>query len=458
MKSARILLAVIVAICLAAGYLAQSGPEERIATLIRDGRRAEASREIDTVLAGGRATPYMLMTLAHLQDALGDPARATETMELYRLARPDDTAALDWLVNRYEGSEDPDGLAEALAARLQARPTRETLARLTALHRYAGRFAEERAVLQTYDRALSLDSDQVQRLAELLAAEGRDAEAISVLKRADEAAAGDGERSRTLLFTLLVQGGHHAEAARRAQGWLALWKKPWLATRFTLRLARHAPMEVAARLARTSAALHPDGGLYLAKSLGEQGARGAADAVLGDWPWLETRLTVQEVQSFVEVAARFGRPAHLWGAFARLRARPAETAAQATFAEALASQFGDGVVLALQPPLAMELLRERPVFGARIALATGRRSLAQHLLATAEPGALSVPEQLDWSRLLRTAFGPLRGFEILDEVRRRGDLPAGLQASHRDLGAEIGRVSVRRSNFADANLTGRATR
>lgn len=458
MTSPRLLLAIIVAICLAAGYLARSGPEERIATLVRDGRQAEASQEIDTVLASGQATPLMLMTLAHLQDALGYPARAIETMELYRLARPDDTTALTWLVNRYEGSEDPDGLAGALAARLRAKPTHETLVRLTALHRYAGHFVDERAVLQTYAEILPLEPDQRQRLAELLAAEGRVADAIVVLRQADAQAVGSGERARTLLFTLLLQDGSYAEAAERAQGWLAQWNKPWLATQFTLRLARHAPAEVAARLARTSATLHPDGGLYLAKSLGEQGSRGAAGAVLADWPWQETRLTAREIQSFVEVAAVFGSPAHLWGAFARLRARPADIAEQSAFAEALALRFGDGSVLTLQPPLSLDLLRDRPVFGARIALATGRLALAQQLLASADPGALPASEQQGWSLLLRTAFGPVRTFAILDDLRRRGDLPASLQASHLALGAEIGRVSLRRSNFADANSIGRAPR
>jgi hypothetical protein len=455
MTSPRILMAVIVAICLAASYLARSGPEERIATLVRDGRRAEASREIDAVLAGGQAKAPMLMTLAHLQDALGDPKHATETMELYRLARPDDTVALDWLINRYEGSEDPEGLADALAARLHAKPERETLLRLTALHRYAGRFADERAVLQAYARLRPLDPPQILRLAALLAAEGRDAEAITVLREDDTEATGDAERRRTLLFTLLIQAGHHAEAAERAQTWLARWKKPWLATQFTLRLARNAPTDVAARLARTSAYQYPEGGLYLARTLGEQGSRGVAEAVLADWPWPNTRLTVREVQSFVEVAAIFGRPAHLWEAFARVRAQPAESAAQAAFAEALAGQYGDGAVLGLQPPLAIDLLRERPVFGARIALATGRRPLAQQLLAGVDPGALSVAERSGWSTLLRMAFGPLRAFEILDALRRRGDLPPSLQAAYLGLGAEVGRMGARRSILAEVNQIGR---
>jgi predicted Zn-dependent protease len=123
MSLIRILIIATLVMFAAVAFALRSGPEERIAMLVRDGRKAEAATEIKHMLATGLAKPRLLMTLAQLEEALGDQTQASATMDVYVLARPHDRDALAWLVKTYEASDESAGLAEALTKLTALEPT-----------------------------------------------------------------------------------------------------------------------------------------------------------------------------------------------------------------------------------------------------------------------------------------------------------------------------------------------
>ncbi|AWN39933.1 tetratricopeptide repeat protein [Methylobacterium durans] len=439
MSTARLLVAVALVISAVAAYLLQSGPEERIAMLVRDGRNAEAVIEIERLLATGAARPRVLMTLAILQDSAGERTRATDLMELYVLSRPRDRDALAWLVQAYEASDDVDGLIESQAKLAAVDPSPAQIGRLVALYRYHGRFAEESAALERFAEQGALTTDQLERLAQLLAAEGRIQRAVEVLRGLDERLDDAAERPRRLLFELLIGQGRFEEAAERAKRWLTAWRKPWLAAQLTQRFAARAPLPEARDLAMTSAALHPDAKLYLAKSLAEQGNRRLATALLLGWPYEGMPLTKPNIDGYVAAAAATGIPTLIWSRFSMLRSRPGEKEAQALYAEAIAAEYGLSAIAMLQPALPDDVLRKRPVFAARIALHRGQQLRARQILAEAKLEAMTAAELAQWLDFvlqLNTAQGALA---TLQNLEQRMQLPEGLHAAYRALAARLGR-------------------
>ncbi|KAB1070138.1 tetratricopeptide repeat protein [Methylobacterium planeticum] len=438
MSLTRILIAVAVVICAVAGYALQSGPEERIAMLIRDGRQAEAVTEIERMLQTGRAKPRVLMQLALLQEGIGNPSRATDMMELYVLARPNDRDALTWLVKAYEASDNAAGLAEALTRLIAVDPAPAYVARLATSHRYAGRYDEERKVLEQAASTGKLEPRLLERLGALLAAEDRIPRALDVLREVDARSVAEAEQPRRLLFELLIGCGLYAEASERAQAWLERWNKPWLATQFTLRLAAKAPPETAQSLAAASAALHPDARLYLAKTLADQGNRRIAATLLAGWPFPDQPLTKVEIEGYVAASVAVGNPGAVWATFARLRTRPVSPEFQAIFAEAMAVQFGLQSIALLQPPLPPGVLRTRPVFAARLAIARGEGSSAGRILAAADLMTMPDPDLEAWLELLLRADTQQGAFAILGSLRQRRLLPSKLMPAYRGLAAQLG--------------------
>ncbi|MBX9934215.1 MAG: hypothetical protein K2Y56_22300 [Methylobacterium sp.] len=443
MSLARILFAVAVAICAIAGYALQSGPEERVAMFVRDGRQAEAVTEIERMLETGRAKPRVLMQFVHLQESIGNPARATDMMEIYVLARPQDRNALQWLVKTYEASDNPAGLTEALTKLVAVDPAPEHLARLADFHRYNGRFEDERNVLDRAAAMRPIETRMLERLGALLAAEGRIPRALDVLRDADARATSGAEQSRRLLFELLIQSGQHDEASQRAQGWLDQWRKPWLAAQFTLRLAANAPYEPARALAASAAALHPDARLYLAKTLAEQGHRRIASTLLVGWPSPNQPVTKTDIEGYVAATAAAGDSARLWRTFAEFRARSELPDLQAIFAEAITAHYGLSSIALLHPALPAAVLRARPIFAARLALSRGEAPTARRILAAADLTHMPDAEQASWLELLLRTNSSQAAFATLDALRQRHELPAKLVPAYRGLAAQLGLPSGR---------------
>jgi tetratricopeptide (TPR) repeat protein len=436
MTNARLLLLLVLGAVGTAAYLLSSGPEERIAKLVRDGRVGRAIILAEGVLAQGRATPRMLTTLAGLYDADGDPERAADLLEIHALAWPGEPDILAWLAALYGRSGNAQDHAGALERLAAIRPTRETLGRLAALHRLAGRFDAEFTVLDRAGEVDLLGADDRERLAQLLVERGRPERAAGILLQAEERPGGLGERGRMLLFEILLQTGATTEAGRLAAAWLGEWRKPWLADTLLQRLAPLAPAETTLTLARTAVRLFPETRFYLAKRLAEQGHGGLAHDLVRGWPAPDADLTEREIGGYVAVAHASGDPGLLRPAIAALRQAGFEQ--QAILAEAIEQAYGLPALAAFWPDLPPEALLRRPLLGVRLARLERRDDLVLWLARSADLGALRPGERAAWLAVLRATCGPFATFDILDRHRRRGELPAGFGGPYRQLAAQVG--------------------
>jgi tetratricopeptide (TPR) repeat protein len=439
MTSLRLVLFVSLIVSLFASYLLHSSPDERLAILVRDGRENEAAAAIERNMAQGRATPQMLLTLARLQDSAGDTAKAVENVEQYLILHRPDEEVLRWLLSAYERLENLDGVMETLGRYVQVVPRRDILVRLATLFRYHGRYREERELLERFSGTSILNSVDHERLAHLLASEGQFVKAADILQSSEDAGTG-GERSRLLLFECLLRSGQFAEATRRASAWGAEWRKPWLTSRLTLRLALDAPTNLAIKLSTTAAELHPDARLYLAKSLADQDNSRVARHLLAGWPVQTTKLDAAAIREYMFLAASMETPDGIWRKLEVMRKGAFSDATRAAYLEAYTEMVGLDLFNYL-PSIPHYILYHRPLFGARIAIHLGHRDLATSLLVAADIARMTAQEQREWLALVLKLHGPAAAMTVL---RHKTPLPPPLQAAHHKLNSQFRQSSVSR--------------
>jgi hypothetical protein len=390
MTAARIVSLLIILSCLMVGYLAASGSDERLAMLIRDGRRGEASLEIDKMVSLGHTSAQLLTSWARVEESTGGYARAAQFVEAYLSRRPADVETLTWLLSLYERVEDTDGQIDTLDRLLSLDPRVDRVNRLLALYRYYGRFKEERRLLERFAGGTALADGQITRLAEMLIADGDPSKAARLI-RAQEASKRATDRQRVLLFDALIRTQQYAEAAERARAWLAGWGRPWMAAQMIVRLAEEAPTDIAAKFAMDSAERSTDAKVYLVGRLLAQGNVELGRLLFRQWAHEAEPLSAEDAGRYVAGAAALGLTVDLWQVFFDLATQSRRTDA-AALAEAIADQFG---MASLEPalPSLIGVASTRPLLAARLAIHEGRPGLAAGLLYRLDQTGMSVTEQ-----------------------------------------------------------------
>ena len=121
----------------------------------------------------------------------------------------------------------------------------------------------------------------------------------------------------------------------------------------------------------------------------------------------------EDVHGYVAAASTIGDPGAIWRTFHELRQRAGSEEAAATFAEILVDRFGWQSLMQLTPALSADILRRHPIFGASLALRTGRRALARDILASAIPRELPRARRAEWVQLIGEAYEPGEAVAVL---------------------------------------------
>ncbi|GGD90366.1 hypothetical protein GCM10011390_06420 [Aureimonas endophytica] len=390
--SPRLVIAGLALLSLGAGLLLVPGTAERLTMLARDGRVASAAALGEAASNAGGAEPPVLARLFELDRSEGDPARAEARLLDFLRERPDDTAMLRKAAAFFGDSRNfprQRDMLERLTAIDGTGSDFETLARL---YRLDGRFADERRVLLTAP-ASALSPALRLRAAHLLSADGQDAEAARMLEGSPETSIEAEGEALSLYMRALVASGQAAKAAvigvdRVADG-LSVGEQ----AQFVLALALAGADAEALRLAT---APRPDGGdaSAIAWMLGERGrfdlATRLLEAGLGD---ADRRGLRKAMRLYADLALATN---HLGCAVAEVRRLASGSAASpqraAALAAALFERRGYGVIAPVRPWLTPSILREEPLFAARLARlehdpAAARRFLLQAGEDEDEPAA-----------------------------------------------------------------------
>lgn len=255
-RSYHVLMAMVFAVALGAGWMMLPGDNELIAMLERDGHARAALGILEQGYASGDRRYRTLHQMLALYEEQGDTRKARTILEEMVHERPYDPALRERLVKFYQAIGDQQARMVALKAQIETRYKEAACRQYVALLRLKGNGDDEIAGLQFCRQRGYRRPDDLARLAELLAASGDSSQASAVLRAIDDVKRLTSRDNRFLFIDLLLQQGQPNEAVRRSVRWIKATKDQALA------------VAVVDILARSN---YPDSALDVAKSAGEAG-------------------------------------------------------------------------------------------------------------------------------------------------------------------------------------------
>ncbi len=237
-RSYHVLMAMVFAVALGAGWMMLPGDNELIAMLERDGHARAALGILEQGYANGDRRYRTLHQMLALYEEQGDTRKARTILEEMVNARPYDPALRERLVNFYQAVGDQRARVVALKAQIETRYKEAACRQYVALLRLKGDSAEEIAGLQFCRQRGYRRSDDLARLAELLAASGDSVQASTILRAIDDVKRLTSSDDRFLFMDLLLQQGQPNEAVRRSVRWIKATKDQRLAVAVVDILAR----------------------------------------------------------------------------------------------------------------------------------------------------------------------------------------------------------------------------
>lgn len=234
----RALLLAFASVAGAAAVLSLPSDRERLALLERDGLIAEALEQISHPLLSRQGDTNILDLAVRLHLRLGDVKSATEAVELYDAARPDNLAVQSKLLDLLRDDSVQRERYIALAERIYHRWGEPRVLRdLLDHYRISQNLQKEVRFLELATSTGYATSADIERLAMIKAAQGDYSSAVRLLIEGDDTREGIGRAARITLFDLLIEQARLDDATRRAIKWLAARPDDRAAAQFCARLA-----------------------------------------------------------------------------------------------------------------------------------------------------------------------------------------------------------------------------
>jgi hypothetical protein len=293
---------------LGVGYVLLPGDSERIAMLERDGKTREALDILEGQFAAGDRRQRTLYQLQSLYETAGDLPRTRKTLELLVAVRPRDSALQRQLGTFYKQTQDEPAYVRSLIQQIDLRYSEAACRELIGLLRRSGQSSEEQASLQKCRQKGYRKTEDMVRLASLLAADSDLVQASVLLRGVDDLRRLKSDKERQQLFTILLENDQPKEAQRRAVRWVKGSKDDTLALQLIGQLVADNKHDLAIELARETSVPGDSVFLSVAEVMVERAQLVAAQAILRGWLDKATALEPPVLSRFIVTALDAGAP------------------------------------------------------------------------------------------------------------------------------------------------------
>lgn len=275
MRRHVLLTLLLIVAAIAVGVAIVPGEREQWTMLQRDNRNEEALAILDTRYRAGHRDADTLLQLYKLLMSFAEVSRASEVIEQFVAARPEDVQAVARLAKHYADTENVAGEEKALRRLFELSPSQETAQKLLSLYRLRGAFDQEESFLRLLLTKDFIVAPDAERLGLMAFAHGDRDGARQALTRFDETAAPERIIGRLALFDILVQLGDRRAAVAKAARWIPDWRRAAVALRGGLEVSP-------ARLVQKMIALDPAAARRILCTPQERRSRRQVDARLQD--------------------------------------------------------------------------------------------------------------------------------------------------------------------------------
>ena len=302
----RLLMAAVFAGAIGAGWMMLPGDGERVAMLEQDGHAREALAVLEHRFNSGDRSYRTLYQMQGLYEEQGDVAKAQSLLEEMSRQRPWDSALKSRLADFFKGVENEPSEVAALEAQIDLKYSESACRELAAIFRVRGDFAEEKSVLLRCHQNGYRRTEDLSRLADLLAADGNLAQASAILRAIDDVKRLKTARERYQLLTILLDQDEPKEAERRAVKWLRAAKDDAFAVGLLDLLAKSNYPDTALEIARETGSPGDAISLTIAERLIERTQTKAAELYLRGWFESAAISDGDTAQRFIEAALAAG--------------------------------------------------------------------------------------------------------------------------------------------------------
>lgn len=399
LRAHHIILTALFVIAAAIGILILPGERERVAMLERDGKMREALSILERRFAAGDRSSTTIYQMQEMFLHFGDLKRSREMLELMAAKRPRDSDVRRRLASFYKQTQDDTAYVKALEARIDLRYMAATCSELVALLRQRGDYpAEQRALLGCRQKGYRQTEDMV-RLATLLASGGDFAQASQLLKSVDDVRRLRTDRDRQELFALLIESDQPREAQRRAVRWLKGSKSDDFALQLVDMLAVANRADDAIQLASEAGEPGSSLSLAVAELMLDRNELTAAESFLRGWLG-ESKLDRSGLASrFVAAALDAENPLLAYQGATKYGLDKLEGADLVALAEALGAIGLQIEFDTVRKAVSSELLTQNPLLGAAVQLSSGSTDQSRALLNQVRVDQLDEWRLALWARL-----------------------------------------------------------
>jgi tetratricopeptide (TPR) repeat protein len=210
---------------LVAGWAMVPGEHEQWTMLVRDGHNQEALKVLETRYRQGRRDTDAVVHLYRLYMSFAEIERATQVMQNFAAAHPDDPEIIAMLARHYDDIQDKSAAIRTLEQLYALAPSLQTARTLLAQYRLEGAFDREEGLLRSLLANDLITANDAERLGLMLAARGDFYGAREALTRFDEIANPERSIGRFVLFDVLIKTGDSAAALTKAASWIGYFRK-----------------------------------------------------------------------------------------------------------------------------------------------------------------------------------------------------------------------------------------